>query len=101
MMMYPHHLQCKVTKSATPLILNLICYRGKNKVALIFSNENVDDDVNQPSGRQEQQAALLWETKVSVVATDAPFASALTFTSSLKNIHRGAKVIVNVNVIVT
>ena len=36
MMMYPHQLQCKVTKSRTPSVLNLICYREKNKAAFIF-----------------------------------------------------------------
>ena len=61
-MMYPHHLQCKVTKSKAPFILNLICYRGKNKVAFIFSNENVlgltkcfaiDDDVEKHTSRSQ------------------------------------------------
>ena len=33
---FPLHLQCKVTKSRTPSVLNLICYREKNKAAFIF-----------------------------------------------------------------
>ena len=33
----PLHLQCKVTKSVSPFILNLICYRGKKISGLSFS----------------------------------------------------------------
>ena len=42
-----HHLQCKVTKSRTPSVLNLICYKRKNKGNFIFlyDNDNVDVDL--------------------------------------------------------
>ena len=87
MMMYPHHLQCKVTKSRTPSVLNLICYRRKNKATFIFSNENVDDDVNWASQRLPIR---------TVGRRYSQWKLSLTLSSSLKNIHRGAKVIVNV-----
>ena len=45
-------------------------------------NADVNDNVNQPSGRQEGDVvALLSEAKASAVATDAPSASASSSTS--------------------
>ena len=56
---------------------------GMLRNQVIDVNEN--DNVNQPSGRQEGDVvALLSEAKASAVATDAPSASASSLTSSLE-----------------
>ena len=60
-----------------------IAQRTQPSVCDEVTNEN--DNVNQPSGRQEGDVvALLSEAKASAVATDAPSASASSLTSSLE-----------------
>ena len=58
-------------------------------LGLINDDDKINDDenvnVNLPSGRHEGDVvALLSEAKASVVATDAPSASASSLTSTLK-----------------